>query len=71
MAARKHCATAAVQKRLTHTTTLCPADLISSGNSDLLERLQVLAFMAFLQHAVAKSLREDDAGEGSQDAISS
>uniref|UniRef100_A0A8R7UIA2 Uncharacterized protein n=1 Tax=Triticum urartu TaxID=4572 RepID=A0A8R7UIA2_TRIUA len=35
MAARKHCATAAVQKRLTHTTTLCPADRISSGNSSL------------------------------------
>ncbi|XP_040379949.1 uncharacterized protein LOC102711852 [Oryza brachyantha] len=39
---------------------------------DLLERLQVLALMAFLRRAVAKSLREDDAGDGShsQDAVS-
>ncbi|KAF0919623.1 hypothetical protein E2562_030737 [Oryza meyeriana var. granulata] len=41
------------------------------GDGDLLERLQVLAFLAFLRPAVAKSLREDDAGEGSQDVISS
>uniref|UniRef100_A0A0E0JJQ6 Uncharacterized protein n=1 Tax=Oryza punctata TaxID=4537 RepID=A0A0E0JJQ6_ORYPU len=37
-------------------------------DGDLLERLQVLAFMAFLRRAVAKSLREeDDTGEGSHD----
>uniref|UniRef100_A0A0D9V1Q6 Uncharacterized protein n=1 Tax=Leersia perrieri TaxID=77586 RepID=A0A0D9V1Q6_9ORYZ len=41
-------------------------------DGNLLERLQVLAFMGFLRRAVAKSLREDDAGEGSSHhAISS
>lgn len=32
---RKNCATKAVKIMLTHTTTLCAADLISNGNSSL------------------------------------
>jgi len=32
---RKHCATAAVKKRLTQTTRLCPADLVSRGKISL------------------------------------
>ncbi|KAL5228447.1 hypothetical protein ABZP36_016712 [Zizania latifolia] len=32
-------------------------------DGDLAKRLEVLAFMVFLRRAVAKSLREDDAGE--------